>query len=871
LRPDFGFSDATALLDYLAELGVSHVFLSPYLQAAPGSTHGYDVVDHSSVNQELGGRAAHAAMCAEIRKHGLYQMIDVVPNHMSIAARQNRWWWDILENGRVSVFARFFDVDWRGPYDWQKDKVLLPILRDHYGRVLESREIRLVRHDGDFYVRVAARELPLAPVSLPAVLRHALGLSPHDELGFLADALADLPPGTAGDAEGLERRHRDKKVIGRRLRDLFSEEPGLAGTVDQALFELNQDPDALHVILEQQNYRLAHWRAARADLDYRRFFDINELAGLRIEFREVFDALHERIKEWVDCGWVHGLRIDHSDGLRDPVEYFERLRALAPDAWIVAEKILEGGEVLPLEWPIDGTTGYDFIRVAGGLFVAGEAEAAMNATYSEFIEAEEAPDFLVELLRCKRQVLDQLLLSDLNRLTRALAIVCEHNPKHRDYAREDLRLAVRELVVHFPVYRNYVRQGRPAGPAEQRHVALATDQARSALPNVDGRLFDLLSQLLNGAASTGPEWEFVLRFQQLTGPAMAKGVEDTALYRYHRLVALNEVGGDPHRFGVSAAEFHDWCKRTQSHWPATLLTTSTHDTKRSEDVRARLVLLSQAPERWNVAVRRWSDRAQRYKVAAGPDANFEYLFWQTLVGAWPLSPERAREYFLKAVREAKLHTSWTRQNQDYERAVVAFTEGVLADAELTGDVASFVTALTPAAQAASLALTLLKLTAPGVPDIYQGSELWDHSLADPDNRRPVDYAARRAALRRAVREAPALAGRSEGGLSKLYLIRRALELRRRRPNAFGPRGRYEPLAFNGPGSDMFVAFSREDSVVVAVRTRFFAEKGDEQATQATLPPGRFVARLGAETTFEGSISAARLFAAFPVALLERED
>ncbi|GIW07713.1 MAG: maltooligosyl trehalose synthase [Dehalococcoidia bacterium] len=868
LNPAFGFDEAAQIVPYLADLGVSHLYASPYLQAAPGSTHGYDVVDHTRVNEELGGEAGHARFIRALGDAGLGHILDIVPNHMAIVTPGNRWWWDVLENGPASRYAAYFDVDWDPPEAKLRNTVLLPILGDHYGRVLEAGELTLIREGGSFSIRYFEHAVPVAPRSLDSVLGAAARRAGSDELAFLADAFGALPLATATDPMSIRRRHRDKEVLRVQLARLLEREPAVAEALDEVVAEVNANPDALDAILERQNYRLAYWRTAGRELGYRRFFDINSLAGLRTESGQVFANTHQLILRWLDRGMLDGVRVDHIDGLRDPAEYLRRLREAARDAWIVVEKILEPGEDLPESWPIGGTTGYDFLNRVNGLFVDPAGEAPLTAIYAEFTgDSTEYPTIVREK---KQLILRELLGSDVNRLTAQLVDICEGHRRFRDYTRHELHEALREVIACFPVYRTYVRAAT-AEVREQdvRYVRCAIEAAKANRPDLDPILFEFLADLVLLQALGTPEAEFAMRFQQLTGPAMAKGVEDTAFYTFTRFISLNEVGGDPSHFGISPDAFHRTCAETRRRWPETMLTTSTHDTKRSEDVRARLNLLSEIPEQWGEAVYRWAAHNERHKRDGWPDRNAEYLFYQTLVGAWPLETVRAVQYMEKASREAKVQTSWTAPNVAYEDALRRFVEAVLADEAFLADLEAFVTPLVEPGRINSLAQTLLKLTTPGVPDIYQGCDLWDLSLVDPDNRRPVDFARRRALLADLDGATPeAIWARIDEGLPKLWVIRQALQLRRRRPGLFRWRGAYEPLAAAGPQADHVVAFCRGGGALTVV-PRLVLRLGEWKRTALELPPGRWTNVLTGDEWEGGRVTLARLLRRFPVALLEK--
>jgi (1->4)-alpha-D-glucan 1-alpha-D-glucosylmutase len=870
LRSEFAFDDAAAIAGYLADLGVSHLYSSPYLQAARGSTHGYDVVDPTRVNEDLGGEEAHARLCRTLGEAGLGQVLDIVPNHMAITERRNTWWWDVLENGAASRYAGYFDVDWNSPHARLRDTVLLPILGDHYGRVLENGELELVRRDGRFEIHYHEHRMPVAPRSLDALVDKAARRCGSPDLAFIADSYGQLPLATATDRASIARRHRDKEVLAGQLARLLGERPEVARALDEVVAEVNADPDALDELLQRQNYRPAFWRTAGQELDYRRFFDVHTLIGLRMEDERVFADTHALVLRWLKTGVIDGVRIDHPDGLRDSEEYFERLRDEAPEAWIVVEKILEPGEPLRESWPVEGTTGYDFLNRAGGLLIDLAGEEPLTALYAELTG--ESTDWPALVREKKLLVLGELLASDVNRLAEVFLEVCERHRRYRDYTRFELRQAIREVVACFPVYRVYARAEIGEVTDLDRHYAgEAIEAAKAHRPDIAADLFDFFRDLLLLEIRGERESELVMRFQQLTGPAMAKGVEDTAFYNFHRLISLNEVGGSPGEFGLSAAGFHRLAADAQRIWPAAMLATSTHDTKRSEDVRARISLLSEIPERWGEAARRWFERNANHRQGDFPDRNAEYLLYQTLVGAWPITPERAAAYMEKATREAKVHTSWTRPNPEYEEGLRGFVNAVLADPELVADLEAFVAPLVEPARINSLAQTLLKLTAPGVPDFYQGTEIWDLSLVDPDNRRPVDYDLRRRLLADLERgmTPEAILARMEEGLPKLWVIRQGLQLRRRNPEPFGPKGEYEPLRVSGSRADHAVAFARRGEVAVIVPRLPLRLGGDWQGSTIELAPGAWRNELTGEEVEGGERAVAELLARFPVALLSR--
>jgi (1->4)-alpha-D-glucan 1-alpha-D-glucosylmutase len=869
LHAGFTFEHAAEITDYLAALGITHVYCSPYLQAVKGSTHGYDVVDHRWVNREIGGEQGLATFVAALRTHALGQVLDIVPNHMAISASENRWWYDVLENGPSSYFASYFDVEWEPPEARLRNMVLIPVLRDQYGRVLEEGELVLQRARATFSVRYTDQSFPIDPRSLGPFLGRAAQRRGSDELAFLADAFSNLPRPTAIDRASVKRRHRDKEVLRQQLDRLLTEDPQSAAAVDELVAQLNGDADRLDELLEAQNYRLAWWRSAGRDLGYRRFFDINTLIGLRMEDELVFDDTHVRILEWVREGALDGLRVDHPDGLRDPQAYLDRLSAAAPGTWIVVEKVLEHDERLRETWPVAGTTGYDFLNRVGGVFVDPAGEAPLTAFYEEFTNA--PTDYQRVVGEKKGYVLREMLGSDVNRLTDLLVDICERHRRHRDYSRHELADALRETIAAFPVYRTYVRPSAGAvSDVDRRYIKRAVDAAAAARPDIEPTLFAFLASLLLLEVSGALEGEFVARFQQLTGPVMAKSVEDTTFYVYNRLIALNEIGGDPSRFALTVEEFHAAAQKLQADWPLAMLTTSTHDTKRSEDVRARLALITERPDPWIIAVRRWSEMLDAYRTGEWPDRNTEYYFYQTLVGAWPLSVERALMHMEKAAREAKAYTSWTSPHAAYEEAIKHFVSSALADERFTADIRQYVEPLIESGRITSLAQTLIKLTAPGIPDFYQGSELWSLRLVDPDNRAPVDYAERRRALAAIETLSPrAIWERSNEGLPKVWTIRQALHLRHRRPASFGAGAIYVPLAAAGSRAANVIAFQRGTDVVTAVPRLVLGACGQWRDTTLRLPEGRWRNVLSGDWV-SGVSDLADLWRDFPVALLEKD-
>ncbi|NIP73137.1 MAG: malto-oligosyltrehalose synthase [Gammaproteobacteria bacterium] len=944
----FTFAQAAELVPYLGALGISHCYASPYLMARPGSAHGYDVIDHSRLNPEIGTDEDFDEFCETLQRNGMGQILDIVPNHMGVMGGDNPWWLDVLENGPASAYAPFFDIDWNPAKDELRGKVLVPVLGDQYGRVLEGEDLVLEfdAQNGVFQVRYFEHVFPVDPREYPRVLERNVEqleyrTGPDDpaytEFRSLAAAFGHLPPRSATDAARLEERNRDKEIHKRRLATLCSESGPVAEHVAEAVRELNLRPGSgelplLHGLLERQAYRLAYWRVAADEINYRRFFDINELAGLRMENEQVFDATHRRVLSLLERDQVAGLRIDHPDGLYDPLQYYRRLHTRAtaaashaktadsdpPPVYIVVEKILAGHEHLREEWPVHGTSGYDFAVQLNGLFVDPRGEKTMERLYTRFTGSDEGFD--EHLYQSKKLLMKASLASELTVLANRLNRISERDPKTRDFTLTGLRDALMEVVASFPVYRTYVTDAG-LSDEDRNYVEWAVRQAKKRSTAADVSVFDFVRSVLvlEAAEGPGPDYrdliiDFAMRFQQYTSPVMAKGMEDTAFYRYNRLVSLNEVGGDPRRFGISVSAFHHANQERARRWPHTMLGSSTHDSKRSEDVRARIDVLSEVPEQWRARVMRWRrlNRSKKRSVddRPAPDANDEYLLYQTLVGAWPLEKlggqgwetlrERIQGYMLKAAREAKTNTSWINQNEEYEDALLQFTASLLDPRRKNMFLADFV----PFQRQVSLlgmynglSQTVLKLCSPGVPDIYQGNELWTFQLVDPDNRRPVDYARRRTLLEGLKREtaeagerlpayARALVDSMADGRIKLYVTWRVLELRRRRSELF-KRGAYTALECTGAHAERLCGFLRScrKGGLMVIAPRLLAELtnlgevpplgdpwGDTAITLPEgLPPGEY------RNIFSGKVhildragsppAAADLLRHFPVAVL----
>ncbi len=975
MHKDFGFAAAEAVLPYLADLGVSHVYASPFLKARPGSSHGYDIVDHDTVNPEIGSEADFDRYCERLEELGLGQVIDVVPNHVGVLGADNAWWLDVLENGPASAHADHFDIDWEPPFAELHGKVLLPVLGDQYGLVLENGELALAfaAERGEFYVQYYQHRFPIDPRDYPAILEagaSAGARAPGDagrqaeevELETLLAALRHLPPREATEPEALAERRRNKEVFKKLLAGLYERLPAVRERVAAALAAFQgsvgeaESFDALDALIAAQAYRLASWRVAADDINYRRFFDVNDLAALRMEHEAVFEATHARILRWVAEGRVSGLRIDHPDGLADPAAYFDRLQAryaeaarearitpwnavslsaeetldgpapgsatqeggaatraeppagggaflrgavgadglvqgaepvstpgtdLAPSLsapaaggraeqstrpsvadehrtlYLVVEKILAEFEVLPADWRIHGDTGYRFANLCNNLFVDPVQESRFSRIYRAFTG--EARNFSEVLLEAKHIIMTHSLPGELGTLTYLLHAIAQRDRRTRDFTRSRLRGALGEVIAAFPVYRSYISE-RGVSAADRRHIERAVEEAAARGLAGDASVLRFVRDVLlsapteQDAALRRLKLRFVRRFQQFTAPVMAKAMEDTAFYRYNRLVSLNDVGGDPRTFGIGVEDFHIANERIACSHPFGLLASSTHDSKRSEDVRARLDVLSELPGAWRLALRRWRRLNERRKTRVGdqaaPSANDEYLFYQTLLGIWPWQPpgaeekaalvERVQAYMLKAVREAKRHTSWMNPEPAYEAALATFVRRSLADdSGFLADFLPFQAVLARYGAYNSLSMLLLKLTAPGVPDIYQGCEGWNFSLVDPDNRRPVDFDTARERLRALQRDFPdgadpagltAMLAQLADGRLKHYLLWRALAVRECCERTLRC-GRYVPLDVRGPAARHVVAYARvlgrETVVVIATRLLFGLTGGDE--------------------------------------------
>jgi isoamylase len=923
VHADFKLSAALAQVDYLHRLGITDLYLSPIFAATPGSTHGYDVIDHSRLNPEIGTEQELEALAAKLAERRMGLLLDWVPNHMGNIAGQNPWWDDVLENGLSSIHAVAFDIDWVPRKEELHDTVLLPVLGDQYGRVLERGELKVERDGGRLFVRYFEQRFPVAPKSLSELLAGVAaktGLAEdqpmQQELESLCASLSHLPDRHAmADADRRERA-REKEVFKRRLTHLLSSSPDVTRAFDAALERLNGTPgdpasfDALDRLLGEQSYRLASWRVAAEEINYRRFFDVNSLAALRMEERVVFERAHALLFQLLDRRLIQGLRLDHTDGLYDPLAYFESLQDqfrsnLAPNPEsspddaarplpILLEKILEPHEKLATAWPVDGTTGYEFAASSLGVLVDGSAEAAFSTLYREFTGDERS--FQNHVYECKQRIVRDSLASEAAMLAQQLERIAASKRQWRDFTLTTLTRALIEILAAFPVYRTYLRPGSTATEEDERVVTRAVRMARfRAAGAIDTSVFEFIQgMLLLSNASSEEERRvherFALRFQQLTAPVMAKSVEDTAYYRYGRLIALNEVGSDPATFGISIERFHAESAERFRAWPLSMASTSTHDTKRGEDAAAAIVVLTQMPEEWRSAVNDWSARTEQYKGSwhdlPAPTRSDEYLFYQTLVGAWPFGwdgkqgwedfARRMQDLMCKALREAKRETSWLSPDSSYEEAVHGFVQRSLEDEEFRRGVRSLTDRIGTYAAMNALTRTLLRLTAPGVVDTFQGSELWNQALVDPDNRRPVDYGRRRRLLDEldGTPLEQLLASWSNGAL-KLFVTRTVLRTRERLRRLF-QQGEYAALS----AGDHAIAFTRtlDGQIVFCCAPRWSLRLtrgerpwplGDVWQNQTVLvPAGSYRdAFTGRELQCPGTLRLSQIFETFPLSLL----
>ncbi|WEX10434.1 malto-oligosyltrehalose synthase [Chelativorans sp. AA-79] len=841
-REGMTFERAAGIVPYLAELGVSHLYASPIFTAAPGSTHGYDVADHQELDPVLGGEEGFAVLAEALKANGIGLLLDIVPNHMAVSTA-NPWWRDVLKHGQESPFADHFDIDWNAP------KLLLPVLGEPYGQALaEGRfELRMDEATGEPVFGYYDLSLPLSPASL----------------------------------------------------SLFAGEADLSdpAVLEEAVAQANGNKDILHRIHEAQSWRLAYWRLAREALTYRRFFEISDLIGVRVEDPAVFADVHKLPLQLVEAGVVDGLRIDHIDGLADPKAYLAELRQNSGLDYVLVEKILGADEDLRPEWRCAGTTGYEVARLITALQVEPQHREAMNRGWTRFTG--EDANFAGQVLAAKRRILTVNLAGELDALVRLAAAIASRDIATRDFGCDALRLAIVELAAAMPVYRTYI-DGDGALDEDRAIIERAVGRVERGREVEDDRVIAFIAALLlDPTGGSDARVQFITRFQQTTGPLMAKAVEDTVFYRFNRLIALNEVGAEPDEFGLDADAFHAAMMKRAERWPHALSATATHDTKRGEDARARLAVISEMPQEWAAAVSRWHEAAEdlRETLPRGPapTPGAEWLFYQALAGAWPADlslqdeeglqdlAERLVAFMTKALREAKRHTSWTDQNEPYETAVENYVRGIFAPRRRSflREIRALIAIIEPAGIVNSLAQLVLKLMLPGVPDIYQGCELFDSSMVDPDNRRPADFELRQRLLRE-VREMPAAETmeRWREGVPKLWLLTRLLELRRTDAELFD-RGGYEAMEIVGDENMHAIAFSRVlegRRVVIAVPRLVLrhCEPGRRSwissafaHTRLLLPAGRYRCLMG-KTVDGGEVALSDLWQDLPVAVLKTE-
>ena len=865
LRAGFGFNEAAAIAPYLARLGVSHVYLSPFFKARPGSAHGYDITNHAELNPELGTEAEYASMIHAFRREGLQRILDFVPNHMGVGGADNPLWLDVLEWGPESRYAGWFDIDWSAHDGAGQNKLLAPVLGEQYGEALRSGELTLQFDDGAFAIwAYDEHKLPICPLTYPLILSHQ-----NAALDVMADRFLDLPQWRP---EIAERAHELKAE----LAELAGDDAKAREEISSRLAMFNRNWRELDALIRAQFWRVAFFRVAEDEINYRRFFNINDLAGLRMELAPVFEHAHARVFQMLGAEEIEGLRIDHVDGLFDPKAYLEALRdRVGRPFYLVVEKILAPHEQLCADWPVEGTTGYDYLNLSLGVLVDPSAEAAFTELYGAFAGASDEFEEIARL--CKLRIMDNEMASELSALGRAAARLARQSPMTADLTRAILQRAIKQIVANFPVYRTYVDLIGSPSDADRRDIAWAVARARRFDPDVHPSAFDFLQDVLSAETARSPAKEisrtaalrFAMKLQQFSGPVMAKGLEDTAFYRYSRFLALNEVGGAPERFGVAPPVFHKANAQRAEHWPHAMLATATHDTKRGEDARARLAVLSEFPEEWGRQVASWS-RLLRARLGdvegrAAPDRNDEYMFYQMLVGSWPvdlldgLSPSAHEAYqgrieaaMEKSLREAKRRSSWTAPNAEYEQAMRSFAREALSP-EGNGFLTSFLPFVQRVARLGvqnSLAQTVMKLTAPGVPDIYQGCELWDLSLVDPDNRRAVDYRWREEMM---AELSPRLSAAEErralfdtlmqdwrDGRVKLATISLLLAFRREHADFFASAD-YQPIEIEGEEASWAVGFVRSHGerrlAVLIARFPALREAKPNWRAEARLPAG----------------------------------
>ena len=868
----FRFITAQALVPYLHDLGISDLYASPFFKARRRSLHGYSVTNPLEINPELGSRVSLRALRKVLKSRDMGLLLDIVPNHMALS-HHNPWWLDVLENGPASPYGVFFDIDWHPFNRVLEGRVIQPVLGSPYGQALENREIRLVLEEEGFFVYYYEHKFPLDPKTYELILRHRLadlvrelgeGNSAIMSLLGLITLVEHLPPRSLTSKRKILERHRQKEILKNNLWLLYQVNPLIKKFLDENITLFNGragDPESFNLLdrlLSLQPYRLAYWRVSLDMINYRRFFSVNDLIGLRVEDPRVFEASHTLLFNLIREGKVSGVRVDHVDGLYDPLGYLQRLQSrLAPgdkvpadreNLYVVVEKILAADEPLPPEWPVAGTTGYDFLNTLNGLFIEAKGFQEVQRVYNRFVKPELTRAELI--YQKKKMIMGTLFQGEMETLGYILSLLAEQDRQARDVPRKELQKIIGEVIARLPVYRTYIRSFE-VSPRDRACLEKVIAEVRTQPPSLDPTALDFVQRVLlldfppNLLEEHREDWlRFVMRWQQFTVPIMAKGLEDTALYVYNPLVSLNEVGTD---FLVVAPEdFHRFNQRRQENWPFALNATTTHDTKRSEDVRLRINVLSEIPREWEACLQRWSawNAAKKRDIdgLAVPDANEEYFLYQTLLGAWPLFEgelpefkERLRAYVIKAAREAKVHTRWIAPDHEHESALLAFVDAILEDSAanpFVKDLWKFQTRLSSSGALHSLSQVLLKIASPGVPDVYQGTELWDFSLVDPDNRRPVDFYQRARLLTDVKRKESRgagplihdlLANWENGGL-KLYITYKALNFRKAHLDLF-LQGDYIPLETRGPNREKVVAFARrhENSWAVVVVARLFSK------------------------------------------------
>ncbi|HEY0803105.1 MAG TPA: malto-oligosyltrehalose synthase [Steroidobacteraceae bacterium] len=851
LHSGFPLSAAQDVLAYLAELGISHVYLSPCLQAVPGSQHGYDVVDPTKISEDLGGESAWSSFVQAARGLGLGILLDIVPNHMS-ASQYNPWWDHVLKHGPFSKFAEFFDV--RNPRG-EPYCVHLCSLAKPYGVALEAGELRIEIVQGEPRVRHYENSWPLGPACWGQLLS-AEGEPCFSELQHLRSI---EKPNEQSQSAYERHAARARQMLAAAIAD---------GRLQSSIERLQGDGALFDAVLRKQFYMLHGWKLAGELTNYRRFFDIDSLIGVRTELPKVAAATHARIEEMISSGQIDGVRVDHPDGLREPLQYFERLRRLLPRGRIYIEKILENDERLNADWPIDGTVGYDFLAKVNRLWMDDQRTDVLTATYSDFTG--HSVDFGKLVREKKRAIIESTFYAAHEQLAAAALVIARADWQTRDLSPRQLREALEKLITAMPIYRTY-RTAQTLHEEDKRVLLEALQSARIGSSDVDAEAFDFLAALFTKLPLNDAEADFIAKWQQLTPAVMAKGVEDTTFYCFDRLVSGNEVGSQASLVGISADKFHEFCHYLSDRWPNSMLATSTHDNKRSEDVRARISILSEIPERWSEALHLWSQLNANAWQNRLPDRHAEYLLYQTLIGAWPIDRDRAWQYMLKACREAKINTSWHEPNNSFEEKIRGFVGGVYETPEFIASLERFIEPLILSGRINGLAQTLVKMVAPGIPDFYQGTELWDLSLVDPDNRRPVDFKLRVAMMKRARRLTSAeVLSDWDSGMPKLWMTARILALRRERAEDFSAQSKYQPLVAQGSHLGRLLAFRRGENLIGVVPRFTMTLAGDWGDTRLPLPGGVW-RNCFTDELIQREVSPAALFGSFPVALMMRDS